>query len=312
MTIETNAYGTFDAIGNKEDVSNVIYNVDPHETPFMSKIAKVKATATNHEWQTDVLDSPSATNYALQGQAYSADAVVPTVRLSNYTQISDKQYRVTGTQEAVQHYGRESELDYQTVLKGKALKNDMESALFANNTKVAAAAATVPELAGIPAWMTSNVSRGATGSSGGLGTAASPGTQRAFTETLLKTVLQSIWANGGNPDTIYLGGFNKQVMSTFTGNATRFNEASTKKVVASIEVYQSDFGELKVVPARHIAARDCLILQTDMFALAELRPMEKQMLAKTGDSQGAVLLAEYTLEVRNQKSSGHVADLTTS
>ena len=185
--------------------------------------------------------------------------------------------------------------------------------LFANKAKVASADGVAPICAGIPAYLTSNVSRGAGGSSGsGNGTAATNGTQRAFTETQLKTVAQLMWSNGGNPDCIYVGGYNKQVLSSFTGNATRFNKAETKELNAAIDVYQSDFGSLSVKPARHIAPRDCLMLDHNYLALAELRPMFKEKIPKTGDSQAYMLLSEYTLEVRNEKALGHIADLTTN
>ena len=130
MPKETNAFTSYEAVGNKEDVSKIIFNTDPHETPLLDGIKKTKAIATNHEWQTDTLDPPSADNAREQGAPYSPDAITPTVCLSNHTQISDKEFRITGTQEAVKSYGRESEEDYQTILKGKALKNDMESTLL--------------------------------------------------------------------------------------------------------------------------------------------------------------------------------------
>ena len=312
MALETNAFTTYSAIGNVEDVSDIIYNVDPTETPFVSMIDRVKAINTLHEWQTDVLDAASATNAQLQGDAYSAASTTATVRKSNNTQISNKQPRVTGTQRAVKHYGRGDELEYQLVKAGKALKNDIESTLLANNTKVTGNSTTAPECAGYESWVESNESRGSGGSSAGSGTAATDGTQRAFTEAQLKTVLQSCWDNGGNPDCIIVGGFNKQTISAFSGNATRFDKSEDKKLYASVDVYVSDFGDLNIVPCRHGRARSALVVQKEYWALAELRPIERVKVAKTGDSDAEVLQCEYTLEARNEKSSGIVADLNTS
>jgi hypothetical protein len=130
----------------------------------------------------------------------------------------------------------------------------------------------------------------------------------------MKPVLQSIWNNGGKPDTILVGGFNKQQFSTFTGRSQPVEQATTKKIVASVEFYESDFGRLGVVPDRFMRARDVLILQMDMWAIAFLngRKMVSAPLAKTGDSDRKQILSEWTLVARNEKASGIVADLTTS
>jgi hypothetical protein len=110
------------------------------------------------------------------------------------------------------------------------------------------------------------------------------------------------------------GGFNKQQFSTFTGRSTPMEEAGSRKIVATVDVYQSDFGTLKVVPNRFMRARDVIIVQMDMWGLATLkgRNMLSQDLAKTGDSDQRQLLTEYTLEARNEKSSGGVFDVTSA
>ncbi len=317
MTISTNAFSSFDGIGNREDLADMIYNVAPHETPFLSKCQKVKATATNHEWQTDTLDAASLTaGLGLEGDVIAAGAITPTVRLGNVCQINYKTASVTTTQEAVTHAGRGSEMDYQIANKMLALKNDMEVALLANNTKVASSSGVKPELGGVQAWLTSNVSRGAGGSSGGTGTAHTNGTQRPFTETLLKVVLNSIYTNSGMSGgvTAYVSGFNKQVFSTFSGNATRMKDADNK-LVASISVYESDFGAVQVVANRYIndsTGRDALILRDDMWKVAELHPVRTKELPVSGLAEATLLYIQYTLESCNQAASGIVADLTTS
>ena len=312
MALPTNTFTTYSAIGNREDLSDVIYNVDPTDTPFLTSIPRTKATAVLHEWQTDVL-AAAAQNAVLEGDDATTDATTATVRLSNTCQIADKVPRVTGTQQAVVTAGRKDELAYQIVKRAKELRRDMENDLLANNAEVTGNATTARELGGIGAWIDSNTSAGSGGSDGSLGnTARTDGTQRPFTETLLKTVLKSTWDNGGDPECIMVGSFNKQEASEFTGNATRFKGAEDKSLVAAIEIYQSDFGDLEIIPNRFQRARDCLILQKDMWAVAYLRPVHIVNLAKTGDSERRQVLVEYTLESRNEKASGGVFDLNTS
>jgi len=318
MALPTNTFTTYSAVGNREDLSDVIYRIDPTDTPFMSGIEKTKATAVNHEWQTQALAAANTANAQLEGDDATADATTPTVRLGNVAQISRKVPQVSGTQQAVEHAGRDNEMAYQEMLKGLELKRDMEAILVGTNqAKNAGNATTARTLASVLSWTKSNTSKGAGGSdpSAADGTGArTDGTQRAFTEAQLKTVLQSIWNNGGKPDMIMSGGFNKQTFSTFTGRSTPIEEAKSKKIVASVDAYDSDFGYLKVVANRFSRARDVLILQTDMWACAYLngRKMVSLPLAKTGDSERKEVLSEYTLEARNEKSGGGVFDLTTS
>lgn len=318
MALPSNTFTTYDSIGNREDLTDDIYRVAPTETPFTSSVQNAgRAKAVNHEWQTQDLAPASTSNAVLEGDDATTDATTPTVRLGNICQISDKVARVTGTQQAIDKAGRDNELSYQVALKKLELKRDMESILLNNQAKVAGDGSTARKLAGIESWIKTNTSKGTAGGAAdpsaadGTGT-RTDGTQRAFTETQLKTVLQSIWTNGGSPDTIMVGGFNKQVMSTFTGRSTPTEDAKSKKIVAAVDVYESDFGALKIVPNRFMRARSALILQMDMWALAFLRNMKEVDLAKTGDSERKQIITEWTLEARNEKASGGVFDLTTS
>jgi len=293
----------------------IIYKIAPTETPFVSGVEKVKATATNHEWQTQDL-APAAANHVLEGDDATTDAATPTTRLGNIAQISDKVARVSGTQQVIDKAGRDNELSYQMALKGQELKRDMEFILLSNTAKVAGAEATPRKLASVLSWIGTNDSFGASPGASpatldGLAT-RTDGVQRAFTEALLKPVLQLIWNEGGNPDTILVGGFNKQVFSTFTGRSTPQEQATSKKIVNSVEVYEGDFGTLKVVADRFMRARDCLILEMDKWAIAYLRNMTRIDLARTGDSERKQILCEYTLEARNEKASGGVFDLNTA
>ena len=313
MVLENNAFTTYSAIGNREDLSDVIYNVAPTETPFITGVARVNATAVLHEWQTDTLASAVTDNAVLEGDAVTEDAATATVRLSNTCQIQDKAPRVTGTQEAVNKAGRNSEMAYQVVKRSLELRRDMETTALQNQAEDTGNATTARVTGSIGSWIDTNTSNGSGGTDGSVGnTARTDGTQRDFTENLLKTVLQSIWSEGGEPDCIMVGAFNKTQLSTFTGNATRFKTAEDRRLVSSIDVYGSDWGDLEVVPNRFQRARDALILQKDMWAIAYLRPVRLQNIAKTGDSQAKQIIVEWALESRNEAASGAVWDLNTS
>jgi hypothetical protein len=284
----------------------IIDRISPTDTPFYSMCAKTSATATLHEWQTQDL-AAAANNAAAEGDDATANAVIPTVRLGNRTQISTKTIIVSGTQEAVDSAGRAKEMGYQVSLKGLELRNDMEFALTQN-----AVTATSPrQLRGLVGWMGDNVNAGTGYVAPNYITnvAQTDGTTRAFTEAQLKDVLQKVYVAGGNPDTIMMGPLAKQTFSTFTGNSTRRVDAEDAKLYASIDVYVSDFGVLKTVVNRRQRARDVFVLQSDKWAVATLRPMFTQDLAKTGDSMKKQLLVEYTLECRNPKASGGVLDI---
>ena len=311
MTAPTNTFQTYQAKGNREDLANAIYRIAPTDTPFLSGISKVDASATYHEWQTQDL-ATAANNAQIEGDDASAAAVTATVRLGNYTQIATKTVIVSGTQDAVKKAGRGSELSYQLSLKGLELKRDMETGLTQNGTHNAGAGATARQARGLEGWIQTNNDFGASGAapSWGSNTAATDGTQRAFTETQLKNVLQLIWVQGGKPDMLMLGGTQKQTFSTFTGGRTLYNDAAGKKLAAAISVYVSDFGDVKAVPNRFQRSRTAFAVQSNMWAVATLRPMFTKKLADTGDAQKRQLVVEYTLEARQEKSSGAVRDLS--
>jgi len=298
MAIVANTFTRYSAIGIREDLSNVIYNISPEETPFISNIGRESVKNTYFEWQTDVLAAASASNAALEGDDISSfTAVTPTARVGNYTQISTKNVVISGTLEAVDKAGRRNEMTYQLAKLGSELKRDMESALLANQASVAGNTTTARRTAGLPAWLTSNTSFGSGGANPTVGStptaARTDGTQRAFTEALLKGVIQSVWTSGGTPKMLMVGPFNKTVASGFTGIATRFRDVN-------------------IVPNRSQRDRDAFVVDPDYASLAVLRPIQKMDLAKTGDAEKALLLVEYGLKVNNQAAHGIVADLTTS
>ena len=315
MAIVTNTFQTYTAIGNREDLSDIIYNISPTDTPFMSSIGKEKAAGTLHEWQTDAL-AAAAANAQVEGDEITFNAVTPTVRINNQTQISRKSVIVSGTQDTVNSAGRNNELAYQISKSSKELKRDMEVVLTANQSRAAGGAAAARTTAGLPSWIQANTSVGTNGANGAVGGVDTPGTlrtdgtQRAFTEAQLKDVVKQCWDSGGDPSMIMLGSFNKQKLSGFTGGSTKMTQADDKKLVAAIDIYESDFGSMTVVPNRFSRNRDVFVIQPDMWAIAFLRDFQLMDLAKTGDAQKKAMLAEYTLVSKNETASGAVFDLT--
>jgi len=313
MAQPTNTFDTYDSIGEREDLSDVIYNISPTDTPFLSSAAKTKATAVLHEWQTDSLAAASTSNAVIEGDEATMDAITATTRLSNSCQIMDKTIVITGTQEAVDKAGRASEIAYQIAKRAKELKRDLEAMLTTNNAEVTGSATAAREMGSLRAWVATNDVMGTSGTSGAAGnTAATDGTQRVFTESLLKSVIKSVWNAGGNPTMIMVGPFNKQKLSGFTGNSTRFDAGADATLYTSVDVYASDFGQLQVVPNRFSRDRDAWVLDMDFWGVAFLRDFSMHDLAKTGDTEKKQLLLEATLESRNEAASGCVADLTTS
>ena len=306
MTAPSGTFLTTAAIGNREDLTDVIYRISPTQTPVLNMASKAKATNTLHEWQTQDL-ATAASNAQAEGDTITAKTVTPSVRLTNRTQISAKAVAVSGTQRAMNPAGRSDELAYQMSLASLEIKRDMELGLTQNDVL-----ATSPRQSrGLRGWVVDNVSNnGGTLASYTANTGYTPGTQRAFTESLLKTVLQAVYTAGGEPDTIMLPPAQKQIFSTFTGNATRMDKSEDAKLYASVDFYVSDFGTLQAVPNRFMAAREAFILQSDKLAVAYLRPFQTIELAKTGDADLREILVEYTLECRAPKAHGAVYDLT--
>jgi len=306
MTAPSGTYLTTAAIGNREDLSDIIYRISPTLTPLMNMAAKTKASNTLHEWQTQDLAAAVTTNAQAEGDNASAKTVTPTVRLNNRTQIATKTVIVSGTQQAMNPAGRKDELAYQMSIASLELKRDMESALCQLDVT-----ATSPRQArGLVGWVVDNVNRnGGTLASYSGNTGRTKGTARAFTEAQLKDVLQKCYTAGGEPDNIMVGPSQKQTFSTFSGNATRFDKSEDAKLYAAIDVYVSDFGSLKVMPNRFQDANDVFVLQADKLAISYLRPFSTIELATTGDAVQRELVVEYTLEMRAPKAHGAIYDV---
>ena len=307
----SNTFETYDATGNREDLANVIYNISPTDTPFMSSVGTGTAAFTKHEWQTDSL-AAAATNAQIEGDDSPNAALTATTRVLNYTQISYNPVMVSGTQEAVVHAGVNSELAYQIAKAGKEIKRDMELDMTGKNNATAGSGngGAARKARAFESWTTTNNGYG-TGGSNSSGS-VTDGTQRILTESILKTEIKSCFDNGGNPDLLIVGSFNKTKVSGFTGNNTRMDMAEDRSLVATIDVYVSDFGEVRVVADRFSRSRSGLLVETGMWSVDYLRAFQTVELAKTGDAEKRLLLSEWTLVAKNEASSGTVADLTTS
>jgi hypothetical protein len=312
-------YQTYTAIGQREDLSDVIYNISPTDTPFMSSIGKTKATAVYHEWQTDSLAAATLSNAAVEGDTASDATMSPTTRVGNRTQISQKTVKISGTLQAVDKAGRKSEKAYNLAKASSEIKRDMETILLSNQVAANGNSTTARKLGGLQAWLATNGDFGVGGSAGASGTTArTNGTNRTFDEATLKTVIKEVYASGGNPKVLMVNPAHKQLVSAFAGIAAqRFmapaNAPTT--IIGAADVYLSDFGTVSVVPNRFMTSTNscdetAFVLDPDMAAIAYLRPFQTNELAVTGDNESTQLLVEYTLEVKNEAAHGIIADLT--
>ena len=312
-------FQTYQSIGNREDLTDVIYNISPTDTPFMSSVGKTKATAVYHEWQTDALAAAVGNNAAVEGADATSLTVTPTARVGNRTQISTKTVQIAGTQESVDKAGRKSEKAYQLAKASSELKRDMEKTLLSNNVAAAGDSSTARTLGGLQAWLGTNAVLGSSGTAGSGGTTArASGTDAAFTEAMLKSAVKQAFVQGGNPTVLMVTPTQKQVVSGFAGIAAQRYEAPSNApttIVGAADVYLSDFGTLSVVPNRFMTADSgdggevAFVLDPEYAAVAYLRPFQTNELAKTGDSEKTQLLVEYTLEVKNEKAHAIIADL---
>jgi hypothetical protein len=310
-------YKTYESVGNREDLTDVIYNISPTDTPFMSSVGKTKATAVYHEWQTDSLADASTANAVVEGADATSATLAPTTRVGNRTQISQKTIQIAGTLESIDKAGRKSEKAYQLSKASSELKRDMEKILLSNQAAVTGDASTARKLGSLQAWLETNyVGAGTAGSDGT--TARVSGTDAAFTETMLKNAVKAAYEQGGNPSVLMVTPTQKQVVSGFAGIAEQRYQAPSNApttIVGAADVYLSDFGTLSVVPNRFMSAdaddngEVAFVLDPEYASIAYLRPFATNELAKTGDSEKTQLIVEYTLEVKNEKAHAIIADL---
>lgn len=295
---EASAKLTYDAVGNKEDLTDIISNISPTETPFLSKFGKTKARGTYHEWQTDTLAN-AADNAQIEGDDYSFTKPASRTRLGAYTQIFMTAVEVSDTQRAVDTAGLEDEFVYQMEKKMKEHARDIEIALV-TGTGNSGASGTARRLKGVLPWITSNVETGT-------GTGA-----EALSEGMFNDLLQNIWEDGGMPEAAYANGFQKRKISDFTASNTRNVGASEKEVIKGVDVYDSDFGRIKIVPHRYMTTSVVAVLDNSLWKVAMLRPTKKVDVAKIGSATRAVIETELGMEARNELGNGQITGLSTS
>ena len=311
MAQVTNAFDTYEATSDREALSNIIYNIAPHATPFMSAIGKNSVKNVTFDWQTETLPSASGTG-EIEGFEISRAATTATVRESNVTMIQSRNSTVTGSQQASDPAGVKSQIAHFMALNAKALKRDMETALTGNYAKVAGSASAARQTRSFESWITSNDSRGSGGADGSASAAATDGTQRDLTEALLKGVLQTGFGNGAELSMAICGPYNKTVISGFTGRSNVRQVIETDTVEASISLYASDFGELKIVPDNFSRERSLLLVDPNYAAVSYLRDFESVDISTIGDAITKMLVVEYGLQMSNEAAHGIVADLNVS
>lgn len=315
----TNTYQTYDARGLKEDVSDIITNISPEDTPYMSNIGRGKARNTFHEWLQDSLAAAADDNAQVEGFEADNDAPTPAVRIGNYCQIGAKVVSVSGSLEAADKYGRSSEEAYQKAKVSAELKRDIESSLLANNAAVAGTSTTARVTAGLPAFLKTNTVFESAGSDPvytNIPTdARNDGTQDAFAEADIKEAMREAWAEGGKPTMLLVGSFNKQAASTFDGVATKTfyqSAVAATKIIGAADVYVSDFGTLTIVPSRFQRGRDAFLIDPEYASVDYFRPFEMEKLAKSGDAERWLLTVEYCHKVHQEAAHAGIYDLTTS
>lgn len=322
MAVPTNTVTTVSAIGNREDLVNIIYDISPMDTPFLSEASKGSASAVYHEWQTDALDAAAA-NRQVEGDDATANTFVATTRVGNYCQISRKTVSVSGTQRTVDSAGRADELAYQVAKRGREIKRDMEFALTRNQASSSGGAGTARSLASLESWLATNKTTAGVSVSGATtpgfasGTVAAPtdaSTAGSFTKADLDVIIQECWTQGGDPKMIMCGPHNRTQTSGFSGISTLQTDANAGQdvtLMGAVDFYKSNFGILKVVPNRFQRDATILVLDMEFLGVAMLRDMEFEDLAKTGDNDKTMIISEYTLQVKNEAASGKVTDCTT-
>jgi len=291
-------FKTYDATAIREDLSDVIYDISPTDTPFMSSIAgKGSVSNTLFEWQTDALASAVINNYHVEGAAAGTAATTATTRLTNQTQISKKVVEVTGTHETVNNAGKKSEMAHQLAKASKEIKRDMEGSLLADNAAAAGNASTARETRGAANFISTNVTD-----------AGTSGTHAAVVEADILAVAESTWNAGGEPATILLGATNKKLITAMSGRADAIRSVSDNNTTIqnAVDVYVSDFGTFNIQLDRFCDQDVVYFLDHDMWSVDYLRDFQTVDIAKEGDSEKKMLLVEYGLRCGNEAANGKI------
>jgi hypothetical protein len=331
MAVPTGTVQTFEQVGIREQLSDAITMISPDETPFYTMARKGTTKSRTPEWLRDTLREPSATNINVEGDDATGNTQTQPERLKNVVQLFDEVVIVSDTARAVETAGRQDELKYQVAKAGKALKRDVEMRITGNYASAVGNASTGSQLGGAEAWLETNVSRGSTGAAGGYNSgtglvdAATDGTERAYTEALLKGVIKDVWDAGGQPTKVMMTGTKKQTASTFAGIAPNQHDIQGERrviVYGAVDVYKSDFGVHEFVPNRFIGSgtgrtatnglypgSSALVLTPNTWEVRMLQAWTVTPLARTGHAEKRLLKAELTLCCKEERANGAVADL---
>jgi hypothetical protein len=312
----TATHSTYDHIGRREDLGDIIWDVTPTDTPFLSAIPKAKATSTKHECLKRAIAAPSGSNAVIEGDDATTDAANANVRLFNYTQILDKVARVSGTQEAVNNAGMANTMAREMEDKMKEIKTDLEMSLLQNVAYVAGTDTEARVMAGLQTYIITNISKdaGGTGATGdGSDIYTDSGTTRALEESHFEAALALCWTNGGKPSLGVSNAFQKRKVASFSGSSSKTSDGDKRKVVNNVEIYIDPLGtEIRMIPCRQCPTDVVYFVDPEYAALATLRNFFTKDLAKTGDSERKQIIVEATLEVRNEKGHGAIFDLAAS
>ena len=324
MAAPTGTLQTFQAIGNREDLSDIINDISPTDSPFYSNVAHGSASAHLHEWQTDALAAASTSNAVIEGDDATTNTAVPTARFANYTQIMTKVPRVSKTQREVTTAGRRDELSYQIAKSGREIKRDLEATLTSRNKAAAGDSASAATMAGLGAWLFGNVVKPTANSSGTTAiitsgaptTAVSAGTAGTFIESDLKACIKLCWDDGGDPGVVMVGAFNKMQASGFSGIGTQYHVQPSAmapgSIVGAADLYVSDFGTHQIVANRFQATAEVYVLDLEYWSVDFLYGFTQEPLAKTGLSDRVLISTQVTLAALNPNASGKVFNVTTS
>jgi hypothetical protein len=316
MAVTANAFTTYQAVGNREDLSNAIYNIDPFDTPVMSAIKRRNVKNRYFDWQTEFLPTVNPNNAQLEGFVLANGPSVPTIRLQNATQISERDATISGTQEESDAAGKSSEMAHQMAMASKVLKSDMEVIMCGRQPRSADSNAnytTTPrQTEAISHWLGRATDRtGAVNGAiapgtvtTGLPTTATgafpvPGTPVQITEAMLGAAMQLAYTNGASPSLWVVPPGPKRTISTFTGRSTTQVLVGKTEVVSTVDVIATDFGRIKVIPSRWVPADVGLLIDPDYIAVSFFRAFRQYLMARTGDAETRMIIVEWGVEMRN-------------
>lgn len=315
MAVPAGTFQTHKAVGNREDLSDSIWDISPTDVAFSSNCSRDTAKAVQVEWQIDELAAAVSNNAHIEGDDATTNTAAPTQRLSNVVQLLDKVPRVSSTQQSVNSAGRRNELNHQVMKANKEIKRDLESSVTGTQAGTAGATNAARTMAGFACWAFDNqVKLGANATtpavtSGYPSTAPTAGTDVALTEAHLKSAIGLAWDNGGDPSVVMVGRSDKQSISAFTGIATQYRDNQKDGpavIIGAADMYVSDFGTHYIVANRFMPSDNVYVLDFEYLTLSFLQPFGMEPLAKTGHSDRVMISGEVTLKVKSPKANAKI------